>query len=271
MPELPEVETIVHSLRPRLFGQRIRGLTLHRTDIVHPFGFDLAAALIGHRVTDLFRRGKRIVFQVDDDNHFFIHLGMSGRLTIQSAETSPRKHTHLLLTFGGKRSPIVVHFTDPRRFGGIWWLGTDPPQGTMGPEPLTLRASQLATRLAKTKRPIKNALLDQRLIAGVGNIYADESLFLAGLHPLRLAHTLNADEINRLMHAIKLTLRRAIHHKGSTLRDYVDGDGKRGSFQLRHNVYDRADEPCRKCHTSLSRMVIAGRSSHFCPTCQPRQ
>jgi formamidopyrimidine-DNA glycosylase len=163
-----------------------------------------------------------------------------------------------------------IRFRDPRRFGGIWWLGLDEsPNGDMGPEPLTIRPAQLAKRLGRTTRAVKSALLDQTVIAGLGNIYVDESLFRAGIHPLRSANTLSKNEISKLNRAIKATLRRALRHRGSTLRDYLDANGEPGAFQKLHAVYDRAGQKCRKCRTLIERVVLGGRSTHFCPTCQP--
>jgi formamidopyrimidine-DNA glycosylase len=267
MPELPEVETVVRTLRPRLVGQTVRRVTLSRTDILTPPDFDLAKHLLGRTVRSIDRRGKRIVLTLDTGDRFYIHLGMTGQLTADVPTAPLKTHTHLILdTPAGQ-----IRFRDPRRFGGIWWLGRDAsPDARMGPEPLTLRPAQLATRLAKTKRAIKVALLDQQLVAGLGNIYVDEALFAAGLHPLLLASDLSLDQVKRLTRAIKLILRTAIRHRGSTLRDYMDADGASGAFQNRHKVYDRAGEPCRACKTPIERIVLGGRSTHFCPKCQRR-
>jgi formamidopyrimidine-DNA glycosylase len=298
MPELPEVQTVVDTLRPRLLGRSILGIPTIRQDIVLPAGFDLIGYLAGRSVTELTRRGKRIVFTLDDGNRFYIHLGMTGRLTLESPDAPVQKHTHLIVLLGegikGRRMkdegrmktyalsdpssafclhpsalPQTLRFRDPRRFGGIFWLGHDSPAGDMGPEPLTLRRAQLARSLVRTTRAIKNVLLDQTVIAGIGNIYADESLFLAQIHPLTPADKLDEDQIRRLNRAIKLTLRRALRHRGSTLRDYVDADGIKGAYQNQHRVYDRAGKPCRTCKTPIERLVLGGRSAHFCPTCQP--
>jgi formamidopyrimidine-DNA glycosylase len=266
MPELPEVETIVRTLRPRVVGQIIRRVCLYRADIVSPPGADLAALLQSQTIASVERRGKRIVFTLSGGGRFYVHLGMTGRLTLcDPAEPKP-PHTHLELDLASEQ----LRFCDPRRFGGIWWLGQ--PSGIddskMGPEPLGLRTAALAKRLAKTTRAIKSALLDQSLIAGLGNIYVDESLFLAGIHPLMPANALSSAQVANLNRAIKSTLRRAIRHKGSTLRDYVDAEGKSGGFQNLHRVYDRAGKPCRNCKTSIERIVLGGRSTHFCPKCQ---
>jgi formamidopyrimidine-DNA glycosylase len=267
MPELPEVQTVVATLRPKVLGRTIRSVTLARADIVTPAGTDLVTCLTGRTVLDVQRRGKRIVFTLDDANRFYIHLGMTGQLTVADPSSQAANHTHLEIDVGeGAR----LRFRDPRRFGGVWWLGsTGATDGDgMGPEPLGLRPRQLARRLARTSRAIKNALLDQRVIAGLGNIYVDESLFAAGIHPLAPADRLSPEQVARLNRAIKTTLRRALRHRGSTLRDYLDADGAAGGFQKLHRVYDRAGKECRTCKTAVDRIVLGGRSTHFCPKCQ---
>jgi formamidopyrimidine-DNA glycosylase len=293
MPELPEVQTVVDTLRPRLLNARILTIRHLRRDILTPAGMDLPAVLQGRSFRSVERRAKRIVLTLDDGNRFYIHLGMSGRLTIAKPDDPLAPHTHLVIdvesaTSAGEgsvsggmsngeprrtdvrpSSPIhhsstdihhppsairhapstqQLRFVDPRRFGGVWWMGLDADDPSLGPEPLTLGAADLGARLKKTRRPIKSALLDQSLIAGLGNIYVDESLFAARIHPLRPANKLSKEQIARLSDAIKRVLRRAINAKGSSLRDYVDADGHRGSFQKRHKVYDRADQPCVTCH-----------------------
>ncbi len=272
MPELPEVQTVVTTLRPVAVGATIAAAVWIRADIVTPPDCDLAALLPGHAITAIDRRGKRIIFTLDDGNRFHIHLGMTGRLIVEPRDSPPPKHTHLALNLSAPRDGKMsqLRFVDPRRFGGLWWLGTDrSPDTAIGPEPLTLRPAQLVRRLAATHRPIKNALLDQRLIAGLGNIYVDESLFTAGIHPLRPADELAPAEVARLNRAIKSTLRKALRHRGSTLRDYRDADGNPGDFQNLHRVYARAGQPCKICRAPLHRLVLAGRSTHFCPACQP--
>ena len=264
MPELPEVHTVVTTLRPKVLGRSIKRVVSVRNDIVTPPGLDLAARLRGRTVRSVERRGKRIVFTLDDDNRFYIHLGMTGQMGVVKPDTPLPSHTHLELDLGGER----LRFRDPRRFGGVWWLGNNPPDEGMGPEPLGLRAAELLRRLARTTRAVKNALLDQRVVAGLGNIYVDEALHAANIHPLTPADRLAAEDVGRLSRAIKATLRRAIRHRGSTLRDYLDADGAAGGFQRLHRVYDRADEPCHRCHTPIDRIVLGGRSTHFCPACQ---
>lgn len=271
MPELPEVQTIVTALRQRLLGRTVARVILRRTDIVCPAGVDLPALLVERSIRDIARRGKRIIFTLDNDACFYVHLGMTGRLTAVAPSAPADPHTHLEVIFAAREvnEELSMRFSDPRRFGGVWWLGCDESADRgMGPEPLTLRSAALRRRLSGTARAVKSALLDQSLIAGLGNIYVDESLFLARIHPQRLANTLTAPEVGRLSRAIKLTLRKAIAHRGSTLRDYRDADGNAGGFQSLHRVYDRAQLPCRRCRTLIHRIVLGGRSTHFCPKCQ---
>jgi formamidopyrimidine-DNA glycosylase len=267
MPELPEVETIVRSLRPRLAGARIDRVHLLRADILQPPGADLPGCLANRKFADIHRRGKKIIFLLDDGNRFTIHLGMTGRLTLEKSQSPSLPHTHLVLETIGQE----LRFVDPRRFGGVFWLGlTESADKNLGPEPLEIRAAELAGRLSKTKRAIKTALLDQHILAGVGNIYADESLFTANIDPRTPANRLTRDQIARLNRGIKTVLRRALSHRGSTLRDYRDADGQSGDFQKLHRVYDRKGLPCSVCETKIVRIVLGGRSTHYCPRCQKR-
>ena len=267
MPELPEVQTVVDTLRPRLIGRRIKRVDLRRADIVTPPEINLEKSIGRQTITDIDRRGKRIVFSLDTGAKFYIHLGMSGRLGVHRSDDATAPHTHLVIEFDNGSE---LRFVDPRRFGGIWWLGHETsPDSNMGPEPLRMRPEQLAHRLARTTRAIKNALMDQTVIAGLGNIYVDESLFAAGIHPLTPANVLTKKQIGKLNRAIKSTLRKAIRHRGSTLRDYRDGNGQSGSYQDRHRVYGREGERCRGCRGVIHRIVLGGRSTHFCPKCQP--
>ncbi|HET6250242.1 MAG TPA: bifunctional DNA-formamidopyrimidine glycosylase/DNA-(apurinic or apyrimidinic site) lyase [Tepidisphaeraceae bacterium] len=267
MPELPEVQTVVTTLRPRLLGQTIRHVQLNRRDIVEPIEADLPALLAGRTFADIQRRGKRIVITLDDGNRFYIHLGMTGRLTIEKPSDPALPHTHLIVDFAVSQS-VQLRFCDPRRFGGIWWLGNADADEGMGPEPLTLKTKTLADNLGRTTRAIKSALLDQSVVAGLGNIYVDESLFTAKIHPLTPANKLSGEQVTRLNRAIKSTLRKAINARGSTLRDYRDADGNAGDFQKLHRVYARDGQPCAVCRETIQRIVLGGRSTCFCPDCQ---
>jgi len=272
MPELPEVQTVVNSLVPVVTGATIRRVRLLRSDILTPAKHDLIASLTGQTIQRVFRRAKRIVFALGDRNQFYIHLGMSGRIRIESPAAPLVKHTHLTFDVRRAREPVVqIRFIDPRRFGGVWWLGKTHDDPSLGPEPLDLKPSQLATQLRGTRRFIKSTLLDQRVIAGLGNIYVDEALHEAGIHPLTRTDELKPAQVKHLCRAIKKVLRRAIKHRGSTLRDYVDANGTPGDFQKIHRVYDRKDQPCLCCGELIRRIVIGGRSTHFCSNCQKRK
>jgi formamidopyrimidine-DNA glycosylase len=285
MPELPEVQTVVTTLSPRVVGRRIARVAHVRADMVTPTGFDLTKALQRRTIAEVTRRGKRIVFNLDDGNALFIHLGMTGRLQVEQKSAPIEPHTHLVLDLEpiartqrvrGRPAHALragysgeqLRFRDPRRFGEIRWLGANHHDHKMGPEPLSMRPSQLADRLSRTTRAIKNALMDQHIVAGLGNIYVDESLFAARIHPLTPADTLTSEQVALLTKSIKKVLRKAIRHRGSTLRDYVDAEGGKGGFQRLHSVYDRAKKPCRRCKTPIERIVLGGRSTHFCPHCQ---
>lgn len=270
MPELPEVQTVVTTLAPKAVGATIATVEILRPDYVTPKGTDIRAKLVGRSIRAIHRRGKRIIFSLDSGEGFLIHLGMTGRLTLEPAGAPRVLHTHVVLTLQGpSRERLELHLRDPRRFGRFIWLGDDLGESGLGPEPLTITPTRLCKVLAASRRPIKSLLLDQTRLAGLGNIYADEALFLAGIHPLSPANAISEPAARRLCRAIKQVLRKAIRHRGSTLRDYVDAEGGKGAFQLLHNVYDRAGQPCRKCGRALERIVLGGRSTCFCPKCQP--
>lgn len=266
MPELPEVQNVVQTIRPGLIGKRIVRVASLRRDIVQPESFDVVSLLRNAVVKDVQRRAKRIVLELDSGVRFYIHLGMTGQLTIDSEDAPTKKHTHFIADIEDGRQ---LRFVDPRRFGGIYLLESERSEA-IGPEPLTMRTATLAQRLSRTRRAIKTALLDQKTIAGIGNIYADESLHAAQIHPLTTASELTTEQIARLAISIKRVLRRAIRAGGSSLRDYVNGLGERGSFQTRHKVYDRAGKPCTSCKAPIVRAVVGGRSTHWCENCQKR-
>lgn len=271
MPELPEVQTIVNDLRPHAVGAAIARVVVLRADFVQPSGVRLPHLLAGRTVINVHRRGKRIIFTLDNQQRFLIHLGMTGRVTLEPVATPLRLHTHVVIQLRRTALPVIeLHLCDPRRFGWIEWLGnTDGEQG-LGIEPADLTPARLAKLLRATRRPIKALLLDQRAIAGLGNIYADESLFAAGIHPQTPGCEIPVPGVRRLCAAIKDTLAKAIRHRGSTLRDYVDAAGGKGTFQKLHHVYGRAGLPCRKCRAVIAGIRLAGRSTCFCPECQPQ-
>jgi formamidopyrimidine-DNA glycosylase len=292
MPELPEVETIRRALEKPLMGRRIvkAELKLPRMLLGFPAA-DLPAKLKGQRLRAVVRRGKYLILELDKDS-LVIHLGMTGQLThaAPDAPEDPRfrrtvtgmqkpygahpvdKHTHLILHLdgGGK-----LMFRDPRTFGKILLLpGRDwerhPRLGKLGPEPLTMRPAAHAKRIpSASTRPVKALLLDQEFLAGVGNIYADEALFLSGIHPGRLVNSLKEPEKVALLEAVKVVLRKGIKYQGTTFSDYRKPDGTNGTNFERLMVYGRGGKPCRTCGTTLQKTVIAQRGTVFCPVCQP--
>ena len=269
MPELPEVETYVRELRPQLSGKRVTEGQLHWPRIIAQPEPTLFLELIRERRFDTFgRRGKYILLGLDSSETLIIHLRMTGEVRVHPAGVEADKHTHLLLALdSGER----LHYRDPRKFGRIWLV--DDPQTVLhklGPEPLddTFTANDFGARLAGRRASIKALLLDQSILAGVGNIYADEALFLARIDPRRLGGDLSMDEIAALHGAVRSVLQAAIEGRGSSLQNYAPPSGEKGSFQEQHRVFRRTDQPCITCGTPIRRIVLAQRSTHFCPSCQ---
>jgi len=270
MPELPEVETIRRGLALRISGRQIVRAELRRPDLRRPFPPMLATRLEGARIGGLSRRGKYILVELDATGLLLLHLGMSGRITAAGPELPPEKHDHVILTLD---DGTVVRFNDPRRFGLIDYLergaaGIHPLLAGMGPEPLEpgFDGAYLDRALAGKLTPIKAALLDQRIVAGLGNIYVCEALYRAGLSPRRLAATVIGARAARLAAAIREVLGEAIEAGGSSLRDYVQANGELGYFQHRWAVYGREGEPCSGCNCAegVRRIVQSGRSTFFC-------
>lgn len=274
MPELPEVETVANGVHDRTHGQRILSAEFSRAR--EPFKTDpdaMTAALTGQRIARVHRVGKHIVFDLERKpgkpapHQFLVHLGMTGRLLYSHADVPIPPHTHARLAL---TSGYELRFVDARRFGrlGLHAVEQDGPFRGPGHEPLTISAEDFCALFRNRKLSIKAALLNQKLLHGVGNIYADESLFRAGIRPTRIAGSLSRPRLLRLHAAIQTVLRHAIQLGGSSVSDYVDADGVRGFFQLEHRVYDRAGEPCRDCGTEIRKIVHAGRGTHYCPHCQ---
>lgn len=270
MPELPEVETTVRGLAPVLEGQRIARIETRRPDLRFPFPPDLRQRLTGATVTTLGRRAKYGLISTDRDDVLLFHLGMSGRWRVDP--TDVLTHDHLVIeTAAGRRLAL----NDPRRFGfvdllaGASSLAAYPAFAAMGPEPLgpELTAAYLADRFSDRSAPVKALLLDQRIVAGLGNIYVCEALFMAGIHPRRAAGTISRKRLDSLVTAIRDVLSSAILAGGSTLRDYARPDGQLGYFSKQWLVYGREGEPCR-CGGTVERMVDSGRSTFWCRACQ---
>ena len=298
MPELPEVETIARGLAKRVTGDIIESVWLgqKKEPLKSPAG-QIAKALEGSRISAVRRMGKHIVFDLEPKDveppsagsrprgskprarasagegarptltrpssvHWIVHLGMTGSLRVCEPETEIAKHTHAILKLGSDRE---LRFVDPRRFGR---LSVATAFDATGVEPLEVDLERFIPLFRGRETPIKSALLNQKLLRGVGNIYADESLFRAGIRPRRRASTVSREQLAKLYTAVQQVLTEAIAAGGSSVSDYVDADGQEGFFQLQHRVYSREGEPCLVCKSPIKRVVIAGRSSHYCPKCQ---
>jgi formamidopyrimidine-DNA glycosylase len=295
MPELPEVETIARGLAKRVTGDVIESVWLgqKKEPLKSPAG-QIARALEHSRISCVRRMGKHIVFDLQPDDveprpvrassksrrrvseaakagvgaraashvQWIVHLGMTGSLRVCEAQTEIAKHTHAILKLSSGRE---LRFVDPRRFGR---LSVATAFDAAGVEPLEVDLDRFVSLFRRRKTPIKSALLNQKLLRGVGNIYADESLFRAGIRPRRRASSVTSDQLKKLYVGLQQVLSEAIALGGSSISDYVDADGEEGFFQLQHRVYGREGEPCRVCKTPIKRVVIAGRSSHYCPRCQ---
>jgi len=281
MPELPEVETIARGLAKRVSGDVIESVWLgQKKEPLKSSAAEISATLEQSRIAAVRRMGKHIVFDLAPANgrkpnsrmkpkpfqqkkaQWIVHLGMTGSLRICEPQTEIAKHTHAILKLSSGRE---LRFVDPRRFGR---LSVSTQFDAAGVEPLEVDLDRFLTLFRGRNTPIKSALLNQNLLRGVGNIYADESLFRAGLRPRRRASSITREQLRQLLLAVKQVLTEAIALGGSSISDYVDAEGEEGFFQLQHRVYGREGEPCLVCKTPIKRVVIAGRSSHYCPSCQ---
>lgn len=282
MPELPEVETIARGLDKRIAGDIIESVWLgEKPQPLKSSAAEIVSVLERSRIAHVRRVGKHIVFDLEGKSRkgrkaspirgqWIVHLGMTGQLLIASPEIEMAKHTHAVLKLASGRE---LRFVDPRRFGRLAVVRIESQSdGTgfiaPGDEPLTAPLEHFVALFRHRKTPIKSALLNQKLLSGVGNIYADESLFRAGIRPRRRAASLTRAELSKLHVAVQEVLREAIALGGSSVSDYVDAEGREGFFQLQHRVYGRENKPCLVCDTPIKRVIIAGRSSHYCPHCQ---
>ena len=287
VPELPEVETIARGLHTRVAGDSVESVWIgsRKQPLKSPAAV-IAATLEGKRIVRVHRAGKHIVFDLEGEAQrkkgrravhsqtrqaaslqqsaqWIVHLGMTGRMVVCEPAVEIAKHTHLIAKLASGRE---LRFIDPRMFGklSVHSGGFDPG----GVEPLEVSEERFIALFRGRKTPIKSALLNQKLLRGVGNIYADESLFRAGIRPRRRAAAITRDQFGKLHRAVREVLREAIALGGSSISDYVDADGEEGFFQLQHRVYGREGEPCLVCGTAIRRVVLAGRSSHYCSKCQ---
>ena len=273
MPELPEVETIRRTLEQLVIGKTISDVTIHWSKIIkQPASPDeFRARMTGQTIEKIYRRGKYLLFYLRDDV-LISHLRMEGKYGLFQIGEPLNKHTHVIFHF---TDGTELRYNDVRKFGTMHLVpkGTEissPPLKDLGPEPFDDRftVSYLKKAFQKTKRNIKSVLLDQTVIAGLGNIYVDESLFKANIHPLRLAQTLTDEEINRLLTAIVETISAAVEKGGTTIRSYVNSQGEIGMFQLELNVYGQEGKPCKQCGREIEKIKVAGRGTHICTACQ---
>lgn len=274
MPELPEVETVARGLRAVLPGRRILSVRLGKTDFID----DPAAVeqhLPGTRINQVRRHGKFLLLDLESPKGdarglaLLIHLGMTGQIVTCPPEAQVAPHTHVFLSLDDGRE---LRYTDVRRFGRMAILTDGAREEILSPlglDPLEATQDEFLAKLRGRRARIKALLLDQRVLRGMGNIYTDESLWRARIHPMRLGANLTTGELRHLHRAVRHVLTEAIRLRGSSVSDYVDSEGQPGGFQQRHRVYQRQGKKCFRCSASIRRAIVAGRSSHFCPRCQP--
>ncbi|HZK43363.1 MAG TPA: bifunctional DNA-formamidopyrimidine glycosylase/DNA-(apurinic or apyrimidinic site) lyase [Syntrophomonadaceae bacterium] len=267
MPELPEIETVKKGMQVNI-GAKITNIEIYREDIIKAKDFD-SSELYGQTISNIRRRGKFLIFNLEKDYNVIFHLGMSGRFyMIDASEEISEKHVHIVIHLDNQKKLL---YQDTRRFGGVWLVKDLFAFFTkMGVEPLTkdFNADYLYKITRKRKIAIKSLILNQHLIAGIGNIYADESLFMAGIRPDKKAGLLTFDEADKLCKAIKQVLKNAIKERGTTFSDFRDSYNQLGNYQNFLQIYGRTNEKCFNCDTLLERQKIGGRSSHYCPKCQ---
>jgi formamidopyrimidine-DNA glycosylase len=272
MPELPEVETIVQGLKEKITGQRISRVTLNLSKIIRSDLKEFLNSLPGQFIERVWRRGKFIIIDLSRDQSLIVHLGMTGQLTYVSSAAPLLKHTHLILQLENN-DLYQLRYRDLRQFGYIRLADSDQLKDVesltkLGPEPFELALEQFTHLIGVHRGRIKPLLLDQSLIAGLGNIYADEILYRAQIHPRQSADSLTTLQLKKLYHAMREVLVAAIEKGGSSVQDYVTSDGELGEYQLLHQVYHRQGQPCFRCGALIVRDKVGGRSTHYCPQCQ---
>jgi formamidopyrimidine-DNA glycosylase len=266
MPELPEVETIARGLNKRVAGDVIESVWIgSKPQPLKSSAKEIVKVLEGARINKVTRVGKHIVVDLAPSGEWIVHLGMTGQILVATPKSDLAKHTHLVAKLSSGRE---LRFVDSRRFGRLSVHKPENAFAAQGGEPLEVSEEEFIKLFKGRKTPIKSALLNQKLLSGVGNIYADESLFRAGIRPRRRVNTITSDQLRKLYKAMREVLKEAIKAGGSSVSDYVDADGEEGFFQLQLRVYMRTSEPCLTCKTLVKRVVIGGRSSHYCPRCQ---
>jgi formamidopyrimidine-DNA glycosylase len=269
MPELPEVETVKNEISPHLLGKRIKEVTLFWNGIIRqPSVAEFKSRLAGRKIKGIARRGKYLLLHLNGADTLIIHLKMSGSLLLGQAQQEPPKYTRAILYLD---DGTAVFFRDPRKFGRMWLVeDIDTVIGKLGPEALgkDLTLKRFTELLAKRRTPIKALLCDQEFVAGIGNMYADEALFLAKIHPLRPAASLVPDEISRLYKSIQEVLLAGVRNKGASIVNYYRPDGTKGTAYSEFRAAHRGGQPCFVCGTPIQRIVVRGRGTYFCPKCQ---
>jgi formamidopyrimidine-DNA glycosylase len=269
MPELPEVETSRKGISPHLLNKKVTGIVLRHHQLRWPIPENLAFHIEGETLLSIDRRAKYLLFNFQSGT-VLIHLGMSGSLRICPLNSPAKKHDHADIVF----FDCILRYTDPRRFGAILWLGLNPESSSLlshlGPEPFSddFNGAYLYHRAHQRKLPVKQFIMDQSVVTGVGNIYASEALFMAGINPMRGAGNISPKRYILLVEVIKDILQKAIHQGGTTLKDFVGADGKPGYFQQTLQVYGKTGQPCPHCQTMLKAIKLAARNSVYCPKCQ---
>lgn len=276
MPELPEVETVAQGLRRRALGRRIVAVEVRHAGVIGGSVEEFVATVQGRKLAEITRKGKAIAIRLSAEDgaaprFMLVRLGMTGQLTVAPRDAPVQSHTHVFMPLDGGHEEL--RFRDARRFGRLRSLtqaDLEKVMGTLGPDAQLVTEAQFRSAMRGRKGAIKSWLMNQNLVAGVGNIYADEALFEAGIHPLSQPGRVSRPKAHALYNAVRKVLDRAVRLGGTTFSDYLDVEGRPGAFLAKLRVYQHHGEPCRRCGHTIRRIVVAGRSSHFCPRCQPR-
>ncbi len=276
MPELPEVETVLRGLRERALGRTIASVEVRNPLVVVGAADEFREALCGRSIQDVFRKGKALAIELGgkdgrEPRYLLLRLGMTGQFTLARREAPPAPHTHLRLALDDAAEEL--RYRDARRFGRLRCCTGEQLEevfSRLGPDAREISDEEFFQALRGRRGAVKSLLMNQAAIAGLGNIYADEALFMARVHPLTIAGRISPRVARRLRRAVRQVLDRAVHLQGTSFRDYIDIEGRPGNFLPRLRVYGRAGKPCRRCSHLIRRIVVAGRSSHYCPRCQPR-
>jgi formamidopyrimidine-DNA glycosylase len=275
MPELPEVETVARGLRQRTLGRRISEVEVRHPGVIKGSPQEFVRRTSGRTIGAVRRKGKVLVLELDggagEPKFLMVRLCMTGQVTLEPQEAPMQPHTHVRMPLDDGREEL--RFRDPRRFGNLRVLergAIEEILGTLGPDAQEISEVEFFDAMQGRRGALKSWLMNQQMLAGLGNIYADEALFQARIHPLAQPGRVGADGAQRLYRAVRRVLGRAVNLQGTSFRDYIDLEGRPGNFAMRLKVYQRDGKPCQRCRTPIRRIIVGGRSSHFCPRCQPR-